>query len=155
MATNRTASRQIKQQPARYSRAVLSVDLGGTRSLGLVDARRVRRRHQRVFGLSNALPLLTGMALVVVLSVVLWVSMERTDVLLPWLVLVVLASSFTATQIRMTMVPDHLLPHAVWALVIGTVLSIEERPAKPRILLGDVSLEFWATHGEFPGPGSV
>jgi hypothetical protein len=107
------------------------------------------------FGLPSEPPLFTGMATVAVLSIVLWISRARTGVVLPWLVLIVLASGFTAAQIRTAMVPDHLLRHAVRAPIIGTVLSIEERPTRPRILLGDVSLEMPGTTRGISRVGSV
>jgi hypothetical protein len=62
------------------------------------------------------------MALGAVLLIVLEGPRGKTDVELPWLLLLLPAAGFTATQTLMAMAPNHLLRHAVHASVIGTVL---------------------------------
>ena len=92
------------------------------------------------FGLPVEPPPWTGPGSLTVLFVGLLLARARRAAALPWMIPIVLASGFTAAQVRTALVPDHMLRHAASGLVTGTVRSIEERPSRARLVLGAVQL---------------
>jgi competence protein ComEC len=88
------------------------------------------------FGLPSEPPLMVGPVIVVIPLIAFVISRGRPGPTLPWLILVVLASGFAAAQLRTSMIPDHMLGHEARGMVTGVVLSIEERPSRPRLTLG-------------------
>jgi competence protein ComEC len=93
------------------------------------------------FGLPTEPPFWAGPGSLAGLLAALLLSRARAGVTIPWIILVVLAAGFTVAQVRTAMVPDHMLRLETHGLVTGTVLSIEERPSRPRLLIGDARLQ--------------
>lgn len=118
-------ARQIRAERDRW---VLWVPVGFGLGIGIY------------FGLPIEPVVWTGPASLAVVFCGFLLSWARRGTVIPWVALIVLASGFTVAQVRTAMVPDHMLRHAAHGLVTGTVLSIEERPSRPRLLLGDARL---------------
>jgi competence protein ComEC len=59
----------------------------------------------------------------------------RGGIGLAWLMPLIVVLGFAAAELRTTLIPPHLLAQPMSGLVTGTVMSIEDRPARPRLLL--------------------
>lgn len=93
------------------------------------------------FGLPWEPPWLSGPIIFLMLLIGLLISRARAGPSLPWLIPLVLVAGFTAGQVRTVMIPDHMLRYEGHGLVTGIVLSVEDRPARPRVVLGTVQFQ--------------
>ena len=65
----------------------------------------------------------------------------RGGAIWPLILMLVLVAGFSAAQIRTALVPEHMLQRPVAGMLTGTVEAVEERPSRPRMILGEGRLE--------------
>ncbi|MDA1311149.1 MAG: ComEC/Rec2 family competence protein [Proteobacteria bacterium] len=93
------------------------------------------------FSLSGEPPMFSGPLALILSSVLFMVLRARGQATAPCLALVVVAAGFTTAQIRTAMVPDHMLKHQASGSLSGTVLAVQVRPSRTRLVIGQSQFE--------------
>jgi competence protein ComEC len=65
----------------------------------------------------------------------------RASATWPLILMIVLVAGFSAAQFRTALVPDHMLQRPIAGMVTRTVEAVEERPSRPRLIVGEGRLE--------------